>query len=98
MNRIVTDVLEEENATYKTYCGLLTKGKLRLLTAIAKEQKMVSYTGSDFIKKYNLTSASSVKLAMNALVDKSLILKYERGRFFVYDRFFSLWLQRTTAN
>ena len=82
----------------KTYCGLLTKGQLRLLTAIAKEQKIVSYMGSEFIKKYNLTSASSEKLAMKALVDKSLILKDESGRYFVYDRFFSLWLQRTTAN
>ena len=98
LDRIVAEVLEEENATYKTYCGLLTKGQLRLLTAIAKEQKIVSYTGSEFIKKYNLTSASSVKLAMKALVDKSLILKDENGRYFVYDRFFSLWLQRTTVN
>jgi len=98
LNRVITEVLEEENATYKTYCGLLTKGQLGLLTAIAKEQKIAMYTGSDFIKKHGLTSASSVRLAMKALVDKSLILRDEDGRFFVYDRFFSLWLQRTAVN
>ena len=95
LNRIVTNVLEEENATYKTYCELLTKGQLRVLTAIAKERKIAMLTHSDFLKKYNLTAASSVKLAINSLIDKSLILKDENGNYFVYDRFFSLWLERT---
>ena len=95
LNRIVADVLEEENATYKTYCELLTKGQLRLLTAIAKERKITAPTQSEFLKKYNLTAASSVKLAINTLIDKSLILKDENGNYFIYDRFFSLWLERT---
>jgi len=95
LNRIVADVLEEENATYKTYCELLTKGQLRVLTAVAKERKIATITHSDFLKKYNLSAASSIKLAINSLVDKSLILKDENGNYFVYDRFFSLWLERT---
>jgi hypothetical protein len=98
LNRIVAEVLEEENATYKTYCELLTKGQLRLLTAIAKERKIATPTRSEFLKKYNLTAASSVKLAINALINKSLILKDENGNYFIYDRFFSLWLERTIIN
>ena len=94
MNKIITDVLEEENATYKTYCELLTKGQLRVLTAIAKERKTSAPTQSDFLKKYNLSAASSVKQAIKSLLDKSLILKDENGNYFVYDRFFSLWLER----
>ena len=94
LNRIVADVLEEENATYKTYCELLTKGQLRLLTAVAKERKLVAPTHSAFLKKYNLTAASSVKLAIKSLIDKSLMLKDEDGNYFIYDRFFSLWLER----
>ena len=95
LNRIVTDVLEEENATYKTYCELLTKGQLRVLTAIAKERKIATLTHSNFLKKHNLTAASSVKLAIKSLIDKSLILRDENGNYFVYDRFFSIWLERT---
>jgi AAA+ ATPase superfamily predicted ATPase len=94
LNRIVSDVLEEENATYKTYCELLTKGQLRVLTAIAKERKTTAITNSDFMKRYNLSAASSVKLAVKSLIDKSLVLKDENGIFFVYDRFFSLWLEK----
>jgi AAA+ ATPase superfamily predicted ATPase len=96
LNGIVADVLEEENATYKTYCELLTKGQLRVLTAIAKERKINTLTQFDFLKKYNLTAASSVKLAVKSLIDKSLILKDENGAYYVYDRFFSLWLERTS--
>jgi len=98
LNRIVADVLEEESATYKTYCELLTKGQLRILTAIAKERKIAKITHSDFLKKYNLTAASSVKLAIKSLICKSLILKDENGNYFIYDRFFSLWLERKMIN
>ena len=94
LEKIVSDVLEEENATYKTYCELLTKGQLRVLTAIAKERKVSALTHFDFLKKHNLSAASSVRLAIKTLIDKSLILKDEDGNYFVYDRFFSLWLER----
>ena len=95
LDRIVADVLEEENATYKTYCELLKKGQLRVITAIAKERKIKAITSSDFLKKYNLTAASSINLAVKSLADKSLILKDEDGYYFVYDRFFSLWLEKS---
>jgi len=98
LNLIIESVLEEENATYKTYCELLTKGQLRVLTAIAKERKVATITQSDFLMKYKLSAASSVKLAVKSLIDKSLILKDEAGYYFVYDRFFSLWLERNILN
>ena len=94
LSKIVTNVLEGENATYKTYCELLTKGQLRVLQAIAKERKIATLTHSEFLKKHNLVAASSVKLSIQSLIDKSLILKDENGAYFIYDRFFSLWLER----
>jgi hypothetical protein len=48
---------------------------------------------ADFLKKYNLTAASSVKLALKSMIDKALLLKDEEGNYYVYDRFFSLWLK-----
>jgi hypothetical protein len=93
VNKIIADVLKEENAIYKTYCELLTKGQLRLLTAVAKETKLSSPLSASVMKKYDLTAASSVKLAFKSLEDKTLLLKNEDGHYFVYDRFFSLWLK-----
>ncbi|MDR3217835.1 MAG: ATP-binding protein [Dysgonamonadaceae bacterium] len=93
VKNIIADVLEEENATYKTYCEMLTKGQLRLLTAIAKERKISNPFHFQFMKKHNLTAASSVKLALKSLIDKTLVLN-DDGNYFVYDRFFSLWLEK----
>ena len=93
LKKIIADILKEENATYKTYCELLTKGQLRILTAIAKEGKINELTSSEFLKKYNLPAASSVNQSVKSLMSKSLILKDENGYYFVYDRFFSLWLE-----
>jgi len=95
LNNIIADVMEEENATYKTYCDLLTKVQLRVLSAIAKAGKTNAPTSSFFLKKYRLSAASSVNLAIKSLIDKSLLLKDENGYYIVYDRFFSIWLERT---
>lgn len=91
---IVSDILEEENATYKTYCEIITKGQLNLLIAIAKERKVESLYELSFLKKYNLKALSSVKQAVQSLAEKTLILKDEENKYFVYDRFFSLWLEK----
>jgi AAA+ ATPase superfamily predicted ATPase len=91
---IIDNVLEEENATYKTYCEIITAGQLRLLRAIAKEHKVKSPFEATFMQKHHLTALSSVKLALKSLADKTLILKDEDDSYYVYDRFFSLWLER----
>jgi hypothetical protein len=97
VKKIIDDVLEEENSTYKTYCELLSRGQLRLLTAIAKENKVKTPYEQTFLKKHNLSAVSSVKLALNTLYDKSLILKNDKSEYFVYDRFFSLWLAKVSV-
>ena len=89
---LIAEVLEEENATYKTYCEIITKGQLRLLRAIATERKVSAPFETNFIHKHNLTAPSSVRLALNSLIEKMLLLKDDEGSYFVYDRFFSLWL------
>ncbi|MDR0507455.1 MAG: ATP-binding protein [Dysgonamonadaceae bacterium] len=95
VNSIIEDILEEENATYKTYCEMLAKGQLRLLRAIAMEGKVLEPTEQAFMKKHNLTAPSSVRQALKALIDKMLIIKDENDAYYVYDRFFSLWLDKS---
>ncbi|GHV26536.1 ATPase [Bacteroidia bacterium] len=91
---IIEDILQEENATFKTYCEVITAGQLRVLRAIAKEHKVSSPFEANFMRKHNLTAVSSVKLALKSLLDKTLLLQDEDGSYYVYDRFFSLWLEK----
>ncbi|MDX9974003.1 MAG: ATP-binding protein [FCB group bacterium] len=94
VDRVVAGILAEENATYKTYCDMLTPGQFRVLRAVAAENNAASPTGSAFLKRHDLGAASSVRLALKALQDKSLILRNDEGRYSVYDRFFGIWLAR----
>jgi len=91
---IISDTLEEENVTYKTYCELMSKGQLKLLRSIAKEQKVAAPFENGFMQRNDLSAPSSVRQALNALIDKNLVLHDEQNGYFVYDRFFSLWLER----
>ena len=94
VNEIVCDILEEENATYKTYCEMITKGQLRVLRAIAAERRVAEPFEHNFMKKHSLTAASSLRLALKSLTEKTLLIKDEEGFYCVYDRFFSLWLEK----
>jgi AAA+ ATPase superfamily predicted ATPase len=94
VNEVITKLLQEENSVYKTYCELISKGQLRLLKAIAVEGKVAEPYESRFMQRHRLTAASSVKLALKALITKSLVLKDDDGNYSVYDRFFSLWLEK----
>ena len=92
-NQII-EILEEENATFKTYCEIISKGQLHLLKAIATEKRVLAPFETAFLKKHNLSAPSSVRLALKSLMDKMLILKNDDGKYFIYDRFFSLWLKQ----
>ena len=49
--------------------------------------------GNEFIKKYDLPSASSIKNALDTLLDKDLVYRDPSG-YIVYDHFLEIWLQR----
>ena len=66
---------------------------INLLKAIAKADRVVSPQSNEFIRQYNLPSASSVKTALTVLVDKDLVYHDDSG-YTVYDRFLNLWLKQ----
>jgi hypothetical protein len=63
-----------------------------LLRAIACEEVVNEPMGSEFMKKYNLHSASSVRNALFSLLEKELIYQ-ENNSYLVSDVFFSEWLK-----
>ena len=64
----------------------------KLLIAIAKDGKVKEPTSSDFIKRHNLASASSVQAALKGLTEKEFTTRDKNGHA-VYDKFFELWLK-----
>ncbi|MDR1553695.1 MAG: ATP-binding protein [Prevotellaceae bacterium] len=91
--KVLNEIIMENEATYQTYCKLITEKQLNLLKAIAAENAVTQPTSNVFIEKYKLGAASSIKTALTSLLDKELIFE-DNGHYRVYDCFFSIWLSK----
>lgn len=78
---------------YQTLTSFLTDNQFALLKAIAQAGIVAQPQSSEFIKQHELPSASSVKSALDVLLDKDLVYHTPDG-YIVYDRFLGLWLSR----
>ena len=83
-------IMSQENSFKDILSQLPPKQKI-VLQAIAKEGVAQNITSSKFIKKYSLTSASSVQAAVKLLLKNDLITQTDTG-YRVYDFFLSEWL------
>ena len=75
------------------YSGL-TPNQALMLRAISRQGQVREPFAQAFINQYRLPALSSSRQALNALVRQQLVYKSVQGVYQVYDRFFSLWLQR----
>ena len=85
------NVIQLQEVSYKDLLSRLAPKQKLLLQAIAKEQIVRGVTSSTFVKKYNLSSASSVQAALKPLL-KNDIVTMDDGAYRIYDYFFSEWL------
>lgn len=81
--------------TYEDLMYQLPEKQSLVLRAIAQDGKARNLTSGAFIKRHALLSASSVKSAVPALLDKGLITS-DKGVYQVYDKFLEMWLQLGT--
>lgn len=89
----ILSVTESKVPQYENLTLFLTDNQFAVLKAIAKEGTAKEPTGKEFLKKYSLSSASSVKTVLQTLTDKELVYRMNDG-YIVYDRFLGLWLNR----
>lgn len=92
-NHVILSVVDTLAPQYEIMMTLLTTNQVNLLKAIAKEHKIAKPQSFEFVNKHNLSSPSSVKTALDVLVDKELVYP-EKDGYVVYDRFLAIWLQR----
>lgn len=62
--------------------------------AVSREGKARQITGAPFVKRHNLSSASSVQKSAQALMERQL-LTHNQGVYEVYDKFMALWLRES---
>ena len=89
----IKNILRANEFTYQSLLFQLPIKQKELLMAIAKEGKAQNLTSSAFVKKYRLTSSSSMQSAIKGLLEKNFATS-NLGVYEVYDKFFGLWLLR----
>ncbi len=89
--QIIKDILKEFNFIFIDYKNLLSEYQWKLLKAIAKEKNAIKITSSDFINRYNLNAPSSVKTAVNALIEKGLVIR-KNNVYLITNIFLEHWI------
>ena len=79
--------------TYEDLLYQLPEKQSIVLQAIARDGKAKNLTSGDFVRRHGLLSASSVKSAVPALLDRGLIT-CEKGVYQLYDKFIEIWLRK----
>jgi hypothetical protein len=97
VHNVFHQVLENFEPLFVSYRNLIPGHQFRLLQAIAAENGIRQPTSGSFIKKHNLTSASSVATSLKSLAEKEMII-YDRNIWLVYDVFLSRWLEYHYSN
>lgn len=93
VDNALDNILAEKYDTFQDIMARLTLKQRQLLIALSKEGSSAQPTSGAFIKKYKLSTASSVQRCLSALLDKDIISS-EPGKYYIYDYFFLFWLQR----
>ena len=94
VDKAVQQIIHQNEEAYKDVLYQLTTRQRDLLIAVSKEHKAKQITGASFIKRHNLSSASSVQKSAQTLIDKQL-LTHQQGIYELYDKFMSEWLQQS---
>ncbi len=92
------EILDSERSNFLHFRRLLTPFQWQLLIAIAKEEKVFKPQSKDFVQKYALGSASSVKKTLDSLTQKEMVMLqtgHDTQFYRVYDVFLLRWLNRT---
>jgi len=88
----LSQILRENTDSFYMLIQSLTSAERQVLTAIAKEGIVTEPQGTDFLRKYSLSAASTVRSCLSRLVDREIVYEYN-GEYSVYNRFLGLWLR-----
>ena len=92
VSEAIRQIIDSFKYTYSEILFRLPEKQKELLIAITKEGKAQAITSGAFIKKYKLSSSSSVQSALKGLLEKDFVTQ-EQGTYQIYDQFLGIWLK-----
>ncbi len=92
----IEEIFTERETVFYNYRNLLSHHQYRLLSAVALEKQVSEPTGQAFMKKFDLSNASTVRKSLKALINKEMIYEIpgeEKASYQVYDVFLLQWFR-----
>lgn len=90
------NLITEQEPVFYQYRNLLTAYQWRLLSAIARMDKLYQPSSKNFIGSFNVGTPSNVQRALEALLSKEMVYagNDDNGTYYrVYDCFLARWLE-----
>jgi hypothetical protein len=94
LNDAIDYILDLSSEHYEMLYSQLSEKQRGVFLAIATERRVKGIASGQFVRKYRLQSVSSVISAVKGLLEKDFITQTD-NLYYVYDRFFQLWVERT---
>ena len=88
------EVLGEQEHLYYGFRSMITDQQWSVLSAVAKDRVVAEPSGTSFIERNRLGSISTVRRALESLLEKELIYRDQDG-YHVEDPFLAAWIRRT---
>lgn len=90
-NESLKNLLERESSAFTATWDLLSVKQKQVLIALAEENSQEQIFATDFLKKYDLGSASSVQRTIKSLLKKDLVDKTDE-MYSIIDVIFKKWI------
>ena len=87
----VEDMIGLYDTIFREILSNIPTKQKELLYAIAKEGRAEQILSGEFIKRYSLSSASSVQAATKKLLDRDLIIEQDKS-YSLSDKLFEMWI------
>lgn len=92
VDNAVNDLVEDRSLIFHDLFFSQPEASKALLKAIAVEGLVIAPTGAEFLKRYQLGSASTVASALESLIGKEIVYRTPEG-VMIYDQLLSKWIR-----
>lgn len=89
----VDRLVEDGAQNYGYILSKCSSGAVELLRAVASERVVAEPMAAEFARKYNLRAPSSIRFALDSLLNDEILYRRDDG-YVVYDRLFGEWLRK----
>ncbi len=93
----IEDMIGLYDTIFREILSNIPEKQKELLYAIAKEGSAQQIQSTEFIKKYSLSSASSVQSAIKKLLERDLVIEQNKV-YALTDRLFEMWINNLQSN